>query len=425
MPKNSQFLDKDGNRVAWDDVPLVLMVGHLHTGGAERVVAAMANAWSAQGRKVHIVLTSERNTPLQAEYKVDAQIKRHYVGRKQMRWWHFIYSPWAKPIALWLVDKLHSVLSRLGTYGESWAIAIARWRYAKVITRLQSLFAEIQPPVVMAFAVSIFPIAFLACDSESINVVAMERSDPARAKIEVEKRIFRKLMYGRADLITANSQSSVKMISKSAGTENVVYLPNPLYNHELLQEPIDVGARPHHILIVARLVPQKNHEVLLRAFAKLPEHLQDWRLSVVGDGVHREYLMNLAEQLKISERIDWHGYMPNPFPYYRRASIFVLPSQYEGQSNAVLEAMSLGLPVIVSDTPTLAEMVDDGTNGVVVRCGDVDSLAAALVQLASDCELRERLGKGGRERVMMRHDMPAVLRVWDATLMKASGFLDE
>lgn len=394
------------------EMPLVLVISRLHTGGAERVVAAIANAWSQQGRKVHIVLTGEKSVKVQDEYPVGSQIRRHYVGRGQKRWWQIIYSPGLKSVIFSVLDKVYATLTALGSEGEKVAIALAQWRYAKVSAGLHKIFAEIQPSVVMIFGSSIFPVAFVACEGSDIRVVAMERNDPARDMMDAEKRLFRRLMHERADMITANSHSAVERIGNHVAQDKIAYLPNPLYNNGLLHETILPEMRHSTILIVARLVPQKNHEVLFKAFAKLPAHLSHWRLSVLGDGIHSQYLMELAKHLQIAERIDWHRYTPDPFAYYRQASIFVLPSQYEGQSNAVLEAMSLGLPVIVSDTPALAEMVCNGENGVVVPCNDVGALAAALRQLAEDQDLRERLGKCGRE-MARQHDLPAVLPLWD------------
>jgi glycosyltransferase involved in cell wall biosynthesis len=106
----------------------------------------------------------------------------------------------------------------------------------------------------------------------------------------------------------------------------------------------------------------------------------------------------------------------DPHAFYHAANFFVLPSRVEGTPNALLEAMSCGLPVIVSDgAPGPLELVEDGVTGLVVPVNDAAALAAALRRLASDGELRSRLGEAARARVS-EYDLPRALAAWESVV---------
>jgi glycosyltransferase involved in cell wall biosynthesis len=164
------------------------------------------------------------------------------------------------------------------------------------------------------------------------------------------------------------------------------------------------------------MVWDKAQEILLEAFALLGDDLQDWRLAVLGDGRLENELRAMATGLGIHHRVDWHGVVADPYVFYRSACIFALPSRVEGTPNALLEAMSCGLPVIVSDgAPGPLELVQDGVTGLVVPVNDARALAAALHRLASDEALRRRLGAAARERVM-EYSLPLALATWESVI---------
>ena len=158
--------------------------------------------------------------------------------------------------------------------------------------------------------------------------------------------------------------------------------------------------------IVANLKPIKRIDVLIRAFGIAHAHCPTAHLLVVGkDGPSarghsmREDLEDLASSLGIRNQVIFTGGVDDPAPYINRFTVAVLCSESEGFSNAIIEYMRAGRPIICTDTGGNPELVQDGSNGFLVPVGDADALADRLVKLLSDSALALRLGEAARETV--------------------------
>ena len=163
--------------------------------------------------------------------------------------------------------------------------------------------------------------------------------------------------------------------------------------------------RPLTIGIVKSLAPKYGVDLLLHAFAGLPDAC---RLLIVGDGPQRAELEALAHELGIAARTEFTGAVAHADvpAFLNRLDIYVAPSRLDSESFgvAVIEASACGLPVVVSDAGGLPEVVRDGETGLVVPRDDVPALRAALQRLALDAPLRERLGHAGRAHVMRAYE---------------------
>jgi glycosyltransferase involved in cell wall biosynthesis len=164
------------------------------------------------------------------------------------------------------------------------------------------------------------------------------------------------------------------------------------------------------VVFVGRLHPQKGIDTLLSAMSAVGERDPElnWRLQIVGDGPLRSNLAAQARQLGIEERVVFMGHVADVVSVLASSNLYVLPSHAEGMSNALLEAMSCGLPCIASSISANAEVIRDGENGLLFGVGDAGQLAQAILRLAHEQKLREVLGRAARESVREKYTIQKV-----------------
>lgn len=155
--------------------------------------------------------------------------------------------------------------------------------------------------------------------------------------------------------------------------------PRPIPSQEDMRLAEALWAVPPggRIVHVGSLKQQKNHPLLLRAFAGITD--PDARLMLVGTGQGEASLRALAVELGIAERVIFAGFHPDPTPFYRSADLFALSSDYEGFGNVIVEAMACGTPVVSTDCPSgPAEILENGRYGRLVPVNDPAALATAM-----------------------------------------------
>lgn len=150
---------------------------------------------------------------------------------------------------------------------------------------------------------------------------------------------------------------------------------------------------------VAAMVGHKDYPNLLRAAAEVTAHHPHVVFCALGDGPREERIHALASELGLGERFVFAGYQQDPGPWLHRFDIFVLASREEGLGTSILDAHSLGKPVVATRTGGIPDVVEDGVNGVLVPPESPEALAEALGRLVEDQRLRHRLGEGARETV--------------------------
>lgn len=170
-------------------------------------------------------------------------------------------------------------------------------------------------------------------------------------------------------------------------------------------------------LAVGSLYPQKDHESLLRATARLCERYPSLRIAIAGDGPLRKPLARLSREISVEDNVHWLGVRTDVPDLLGASDAFVLSSRWEGSPNAVLEALAGGVPVVATDVGGVRELVEDGGSGFVIPAGDVDALASAMERVMNlPRQDREQMGRRGREWVRHRHDATTVLEHWRRTL---------
>ena len=182
-----------------------------------------------------------------------------------------------------------------------------------------------------------------------------------------------------------------------------VVIPNGIALHDFEHLPdrqqtrAMLGLSPNQILIgtVARLNPVKRLDVLLQAMVSL----RDVYAVIVGDGSERAQLEAVSGQSGLASRVYFVGQQDDVRPWLAAMDLFVLSSDWEGMSNAVLEAMAASLPVVATAVGGTPEVVVDGETGLLVPPRDPAALAQAIEHLLHDPALRRKMSLAGRERV--------------------------
>ena len=149
---------------------------------------------------------------------------------------------------------------------------------------------------------------------------------------------------------------------------------------------------------VARLDPIKNQPMILKAFAQLINQVPELRLLIVGDGPERAALEELAKTLQINTQVIFAGFQSPATDYMSLMDVFLLPSFSEGTSMTLLEAMSLGIPCVVSDVGGNAEVIQSGKNGIVMRSNTEQALVDVALEYIRQPELRVLASAHARQR---------------------------
>lgn len=415
---------------ASDDLWLVLP--HLGPGGAQKVALLAASYFMAKGWRVRLVTMLPG--PAQAHAipegllvtdlgpAVDALWKRDHWNRSLVARGRRFLAPKRRLhrlAARVLMGPLLGLFEPVQPGQRDWRSQLLRWCVVGIdgppSWQLETLLQQGSPRRVVSFLSRTNMRICSALWWDDCHLVVSERNDVRRQGLPFPWPSFRRLLYRRADVLTANSEGVMESLLPLFQARQLALLPNPL--------PMpDMGLVSGHknaltgFVTVARLVPQKGIDVLISALAQLSGDATDWPLALVGDGPERQQLEQQTVQAGLQERVTFFGHRPDPQTFLFKAGVFVLPSRFEGMPNALLEAMAAGLAVVVTDaSPGPLEVVKDGVNGLVVPSEDPKALAKAMERLATDPVLRAQLGSNARE-TLHQMDWPVVGPIWEALL---------
>lgn len=223
-------------------------------------------------------------------------------------------------------------------------------------------------------------------------------------------------VFGRADIVTAPTPRAAELLHDSGFPARAVPVSCGI-DLSRYRRSVARNDRPT-ALFVGRLDEEKRVDEFLRALARVPGALGE----VVGDGTCRAEWEALARDLRITDRVRFHGFVPEEelLDAYARSDLFVMPGVAELQSLATMEAMAAGKPVIAANALALPHLVHHGRNGWLFEPGDVDDLARRLHSLVHDAPLRARMGAAGGE-IISHHALAATLDRFEELYARAMG----
>jgi glycosyltransferase involved in cell wall biosynthesis len=231
-----------------------------------------------------------------------------------------------------------------------------------------------------------------ACKFTGTKVVVSERGDPF---VKYNNENIGNKLIGKitetADAFVFQTIEAQKFFPEKV-VERSMVIPNPVFSNNVPDRFI--GERENEIVNVARLdIFQKRQDVLLEAFAKINKKYDNYVLKLYGSGPDGDRLKKLSEDLGISDKVIFKGYVENVIEFINRASLFVLSSDFEGIPNALIEAMSSGVPCISTDcSPGGARLlIKNKVNGLLVPANNPDKLAEAMDYMLSNKEDSDKM----------------------------------
>ena len=279
-------------------------INALHHGGAQRVMANLANHIAEGGHEV-VLVTSFRDS---WEYSLSAKVRR--------------ISLFENAVGNFIVRNI------------------------KLTCALRTLLKKEQPDSLVSFMAEPNFRAVIASLGLRHRTVISIRNDPNREYPNAIFRFFAKTLFRFADHVVFQTEDAQRWFSKKIQQKSSIIL-NPVddifYNTHFEGERRD-------IITTGRLVPQKNHELLIKSFSQVADKIPD-NLFIYGDGPLKDFLVQLIESLGLQNRIFLPGAVKNVADTIKSARLFVLSSDFEGMPNSLMEAMALKIPCISTDCP--------------------------------------------------------------------------
>ncbi|HQG82467.1 MAG TPA: glycosyltransferase [Caldisericia bacterium] len=234
---------------------------------------------------------------------------------------------------------------------------------------------------------------------KKIKYIFTEHSDYNRRRV---CKLFKNLdcfTYSRYDkIICISNKVKEALVSWCALTaKKTIVIKNAIPINDDLNPIKD---KIYDIISVGCLEKQKGGDILLRAIKILKEkYHRKLKVAIVGDGSLKEYLKNLALQYGINEYIDFLGVRKDVLELMRESSVFVLPSRWEGFGLVLLEAISVGVPVVATKVGGIPEIIEDGKDGILVEPENPEGLANTILRLLDDNGLRSSISLNAYKKV--------------------------
>ncbi|WP_165176341.1 glycosyltransferase [Desulfovibrio sp. ZJ369] len=347
----------------------------LGKGGTERVAVNLAHAMLARGHTIHIFAYEHGRDPV---FPLDARIS---LLRLPKEFGH----------------GKHCEIEKVREYLKSNDI--------DVMLSLQSQWAHM--------------LWCLTCLGTGVPIICSERSDPRFSEAVTWNRPGRMAVLACADAIHELVEAHMETVPEIHRHKCRV-IPNaaPLTS---IRADVGLNYESGTVLFLARFIPGKRADLLLKAFAGISGRFPEWRLRIVGYGREEKKLRELAASLGIGSVTEFVLHPENVFLEYEKASIYCLPTQVEGFPNSLIEAMACGLPVAgIADCPAMRSIIRDHDNGILVAAPDADLLGNALAELMSSPALRQKLAEKGLEDCAGVYNQEAIWDEWESFLRQVS-----
>ncbi|MBR2867774.1 MAG: glycosyltransferase [Clostridia bacterium] len=378
---------------------LLFTIPVMKGGGAEKVAALLLNEFNKNGYECELILTnSSRDEFIDRGLDSDIGVtvlrehfeKRGAFGRLTITVFRLFAS---------LICKIPEALGKKVPSAFAYLSFVAQ--YFDEYKALRRIIKNKPEAGIITFLQPSAPLTLLAARGLPNKVVVSERSDPFRI---LKKRYgfnFIRKYYQRADAVVFQTNDA-----KAAYPDNISDKGTVIFNpiNDKLPECYQ-GEREKNITTFCRISHEKNLTLLAEAFALFSKEFSDYRLKIIGDAINpseKEVLRLLKERigsLGISDKVDFIAFTPEVHSLIIKDMMYVNSSDHEGMSNAMLEAMAIGMPVICTDCPIggANAIIDSSENGILTEVGNADELCEAMKKIAGDGEFSKKLSQNASQ----------------------------
>ena len=372
---------------------LMFIMPVMKSGGAEKVAALLLNEFNKNGYKCELVLTnSDRNEII--DRGLDSDVKLTVLRES------FPKNGFLKKLFITAFRLFASLICKIPeALGKKVSANLARLsfkaQYYDELNALRKVFEAKPDASILSFLQPSIPLTLLAAEDLPNKVVVSERADPYRLLKKRYGYNFIKKYYQRADAVVFQTNDA-----KAAYPDNISAKGTVIFNpiNDKLPEPY-FGEREKYVTTFCRVSRQKNLPVLVEAFAEFHKEFSDYRLKIIGEPQNDDDRASLAEtkaladKLGITNHIDFLPFSAQVHDLIICDAMYVNSSDYEGMSNAMLEAMAIGMPVVCTDCPIggAKAVIENGRNGMLAKVGDPEDFADAIIKVLSNKELAESL----------------------------------
>ena len=346
---------------------VLIMIHALYGGGSERVACNLA---SALAETCHVTIVYCNET--EQTYPLDPRCET-------------VKMPWRSG-------------SRWGIPGKC-AAYLERIRFVRRLKKKRNI------DVSVSFLIQMSMINVLSRYRE--KVVTSERANPRKYQPQWFNRT--RFIYAVSDYVIFQSEQVRSLYGKRIQSHSSV-IANPVF----VNCPAD-SLRGHRVVTMGRLAEQKNHAMLIRSFTAFHRLFPEYTLSIYGEGSLFDELEGLIRKEKVESSVFLEGNHEDVHEKIRDAEMFVLSSDFEGLSNALLECFSMGIACISTRCEGSTDVIRDGENGLLVDIGDEKGLTEALCLLAGDPSYRKKLEKQAVAD-SVRYAPKNIMEKWEAVL---------
>lgn len=354
-------------------------------GGAQKVLLDQAGWFSVQGYEVKAVFFYDREN---------------------------LHERWSSQAAFPILN--------LKAYRKGANIVVNAFMLLVGLLRLWSLLRREKPQIVEAFThdanLLVLPVAWLA----GVPVRMATHHGVVEGSGRLREKTHAWLVnHFAAHLVAVSDRIRNNAIQEGIRAEKITVIPNGITPLQVqgvdrlnIRKQMGLGADDVVLIAVGRLVYQKAHEYLVAAMSDVAPHMPTVRVWICGDGFLRE---DLAAQIKangLEKSVKLLGTQYDIAKYLAAADVFVLPSRWEGLPISMLEAMSIGLPVIATRVEGVTEVIEDRVQGVLIPVEDKAALSQAILQLATDPALRQQMGASAKQRVHQAYSLDRMCQAY-------------